>query len=47
MERQTYSDPLGGTIAILIIVIATVCIGFVWISATGTPMLPNMPFLHF
>ena len=47
MERQTYSDPLGGAIAIAIVLIATVCIAFVWLSATGTPMLPDMPFLHF
>ena len=47
MERQTYSDPLGGAIAIAIVLIATVCIAFVWFSATGTPMFPDMPFLHF
>ena len=47
MERQTYSDPLGGAVAIAIVLIATVCIAFVWFSANGTPMLPDMAFLHF
>ena len=47
MQVQPHSSPIGGALALVTIVVATLCTVFIWSAAGGHPVLPNMPFLHF
>ncbi|MBU6287553.1 MAG: hypothetical protein ACKO2D_08190 [Chloroflexota bacterium] len=47
MQLQPHSSPIGGAIAFVTILVATICTVLIWAAAGGHPVLPNMPFLHF
>jgi hypothetical protein len=47
MEVQPHSSPIGGVVALITIIVATLCTVLIWSAAGGRPVLPNMPFLHF
>ena len=47
MQVRPHSSPMGGAIAIVVLLAAVLCTVMIWAAAGGHPVLPNTPFLHF